>query len=300
LKTWTELKDFCEKSERFLDLSEEEKKRYKKEIAVAKRFYSNKRNLFDELQIKKDRIDNRYIIPFLLKLTDCIANKRPAYIQVKSGASGGIDIDTDWQGDGREKIYNYLVEKYGIERVLHVGTFSALGPASAAKDVLRANKIDFGKSNAFTKVLEKQESWEENLERIKGTDQANWRFYEENKEVLEDVPHLIGKIRQCLPWNQDVDIIDEYGVKTKKLIKFIDPAQDYISYMDKDGNKQYTKNYEVFPSGKKKIYEITTSKGKKIRASANHKFFLRSGEIKRLKDLKNDDEIIIDSNSASV
>ncbi|RLD64547.1 MAG: hypothetical protein DRJ01_00505 [Bacteroidetes bacterium] len=107
-----------------------------------------------------------------------------------------IDIDTDWQGDGREKIYNYLNKKYGSERVLHVGTFSTLGPASAAKDILRANSIDFGKSNKFTKVLEKQETWQENLDRIKANDKDNWKFYLDNKEVLDDVPHLIGKIRQ--------------------------------------------------------------------------------------------------------
>ena len=105
---------------------------------------------------------------------------------------------------------------------------------------------------------------------------------------------MIGKVRQCLPWNQDVDIIDKYGVKAKKNIKSLNNFTDYIAYMDKDGKKQHTKDYYVFPSGKKKIYEIATSSGKKIRASANHKFFLKNGEVKELKDLKENDEIIID------
>ena len=171
-------------------------KKYRKEIRVAERFYKNGRNLYDELVERADEIDNRYMIPYLLRLTNTWIEKKPVYIQVNPGSSGGIDIDTDWQGDGREKIYNYLKDKYGEERVLHVGTFSTLGPASAAKDVLRANSIDFGKSNKFTKVLEKQETWQENLDRIKANDKDNWKFYLENKEVLDDVPHLIGKIRQ--------------------------------------------------------------------------------------------------------
>lgn len=195
--TFEMLKDFCDttiknKYADNLDLQ----RRYKKEIKIAERFYKNGRNLYEEFWHRKDELDTRYAIPYILEFTKEFTNENPVYIQVKPGASGGIDIDTDWQGNGREKIYNYLKEKYGNERVLHVGTFSTLGPASAAKDVLRANKVDFGKSNKFTKVLEKTETWEENLQRIKAEEPENWKFYLENKKVLDDVPHLIGKIRQ--------------------------------------------------------------------------------------------------------
>ncbi len=191
--TFEELKEVCDEEVKKYPHLE---KKYRKELPVAQRFYKNGRNLYQEFIDKKDKIDTRYIIPYLLRITDTWIEKPPVYVQVKSGASGGIDIDTDWQGDGREKIYNYLNKKYGSERVLHVGTFSTLGPASAAKDILRANSIDFGKSNKFTKVLEKQETWQENLDRIKANDKDNWKFYLDNKEVLDDVPHLIGKIRQ--------------------------------------------------------------------------------------------------------
>ena len=191
--TFEEIKEVCdEEVKKFPHLE----KKYRKELSVAQRFYRNGRNLYQELVDKKDKIDTRYVIPYLLKITDTWIDKPPVYIQVKPGASGGIDIDVDVAPAGREKIYNYLKEKYGNERVLHVGTFSTLGPASAAKDVLRANSIDFGKSNKFTKVLEKQETWQENLDRIKANDKINWNFYLDNKDVLDDVPHLIGKIRQ--------------------------------------------------------------------------------------------------------
>lgn len=197
IMTFEMLKDFCDttiknKYPDNLDLQ----KRYKKEIKIAERFYKNGRNLYEELWEKKDTLDTRYVIPYLFDMTNELTEELPVYVQVSSGSSGGIDIDTDWQGDGREKIYNYLKEKYGDKRVLHVGTFSTLGPASAAKDVLRANSIDFGKSNKFTKVLEKMETWDENIQRIKGEDPDNYRFYKDNEEVLSSVPHLIGKIRQ--------------------------------------------------------------------------------------------------------
>lgn len=294
LKTWESLKNLCEKSDRFQELTEEQMKKYKKEIAVAKRFYDNGRNLYEELVENQSVLKTQYAIPYILGLTEKLTDEPQEYVQVKPGASGGIDIDTDWQGQGRDKIHSYLVEKYGQEQVSYVGTFSTLGPASAAKDIMRVYGIDYNESNQLTKVLDKNLSWEDNIQHLKANNPQEYQIYLKHKKVLDLVPDFLNKIRQCLPWDQDVDIIDKYGTKTKKNIKFINKLEDYISYMDKDGKRQYTKNYDVFPSGKKKIFEITTSKGKKIRASANHKFFLKSGEVKELKDLNKDDEIIID------
>ena len=193
LEGYDKLKELCDiEIKNYPELE----KKYKKEISVAKRFYTNGRDLVKELTERKPEIDKRYVIPFLLGLTDEVIDEQPVYVQVKAGASGGIDVDTDWQPEGRDKIYNYLKDKYGEERVLHVGTFSSLGPASAAKDILRANNIDFGESNEFTKVLEKTESWEENLKRLEAEDSKNWKFYQKHKEILDDVDHMIGKIRQ--------------------------------------------------------------------------------------------------------
>lgn len=294
MSSWNELKDLCEKSTRFKNLTESNIKQYKSEIYRAKIFYENGRDLYEELLSKKDKIQKQYVIPYLLNFIDEVKDGELVQIQVENGASGGIDIDTDWQGDGREKIYNYLVEKYGKDQIVHVGTFSTLGPASAAKDILRVYGIDFGESNEFTKVLQKELSWDENLQTIQSQFPNQWRFYKKNQEILDLVPSFLDKIRQCLPYNQDVDIIDKYGQKTKKHIMQLNPIEDYIAYMDKNGNKQYTKNYDVFPSGKKKVYEIITNNGRTIRASAKHKFFLKNGTIKELKDLKKDDEIIVD------
>lgn len=195
-KEWKELKELCETAGAFPDLSEEQLKRYKKEIVVAKRYYDNGRDIYKEMLDRSDELKSNYVIPYLLGFTNEITDEKQQYIQVKNGSSGGIDIDTDWQGDGREKIYQYLVEKYSYEQILHVGTFSTLGPSSAAKDILRVYGVDFGESNAFTKVLEKEKSWQENLDAIRGEYPAQWSFYQKHKEVLDLVPDFLNKIRQ--------------------------------------------------------------------------------------------------------
>lgn len=196
MSDWNKLKELCESSDKFSTLTEEQLKKYKKEIIVAKRFYDNGRDLLEELKEKKESIKTQYVIPFLLGFTTELTEGKQEYIQVKTGSSGGIDIDTDWQGEGRERIYNYLVEKYGNECVSYVGTFSTLGPASAAKDIMRVYGVDFNESNQFTKILQKELSWEENLQVIKAEHPQEYRIYEKHKQILDLVPDFLNKIRQ--------------------------------------------------------------------------------------------------------
>ena len=89
MKSWNELKEFCDEE---IKKYPEHFKAYRKEITVAKRFYNNGRDLFNELHeafSKKRKIDSRYIIPHLLGFTKEIIYEKPKYIQVSPGASGG-------------------------------------------------------------------------------------------------------------------------------------------------------------------------------------------------------------------
>lgn len=190
---YEKLKEKCDKE---IEKHSQYKKRYIEEIQIAKRFYESDRNLYEEMKEKKDQLDNRYIIPFLLGFTKEVIDKDPQYIQVSPGASGGIDVDSDFQSDGRERIYEYLVEKYGEECVLFVGTSTSLGVKSAAKDVLRVYDVDYRLGNEFTKSLDASLSWEENLKILKVENPKMYKFYTEHKEVLDIVPHFINKIRQ--------------------------------------------------------------------------------------------------------
>ena len=107
-----------------------------------------------------------------------------------------IDVDSDFSPEGKEKIQQYLVDKCGKDRVVHVGTYSTLGPASAAKDLLRVYKVDFKESVAFTKELLKELTWEDNIKNIQETKPELYKFYLKYKSVLDLVPYFIDKIRQ--------------------------------------------------------------------------------------------------------
>lgn len=86
MKTYEELKSYCDK-EILKHLNY--KAKYIKEIIVAKRYYDNGRNLYEELIEKRNKLNKQYIIPFLLGLTSEVEDKPIDMVQVKSGASGG-------------------------------------------------------------------------------------------------------------------------------------------------------------------------------------------------------------------
>jgi DNA polymerase-3 subunit alpha len=195
METYKELKSFCD--EKIKEYPELEAK-YKKEIIYAKRYYNNDINLYQLLvgNVGKKEISSKYVIPFLLGITEEVTDEEWNYKFVKTGSSGGVDIDLDFDPEGKQKIQDYLFEKYGEDRVLHVGTFNRLGPSSAAKDLLRVYKIDYAESNRFTKLLKQGLSWEDNLMNIKENYPESYKFYEKHKKILDMTPYFINKIRQ--------------------------------------------------------------------------------------------------------
>lgn len=64
------------------------------------------------------------------------------------------DIDTDFEYYNRDRVIQYLQEKYGHECVSHIGTYSEMGVKSGLKDVGRVLSIDFNVMNEITKKVE--------------------------------------------------------------------------------------------------------------------------------------------------
>lgn len=66
---------------------------------------------------------------------------------------GMPDIDMDFADDSRDDVIRYITERYGANRVAHIGTFQTMGAKAAVKDVARVKDIGFGLSNAFTRMF---------------------------------------------------------------------------------------------------------------------------------------------------
>jgi hypothetical protein len=209
METFREFKKFFDaKAVGLLD-NEEHIKKYKKEIIIAKRFYDNGINLYQHLAENSSKVKTQYVIPFLMDLTEEITDEEWDYKFVKSGSSGGVDIDLDFDPIGKQQIQDYLLEKYGEDRVLHVGTFNRLGVKAAAKDLLRVYNIDYSESNKFTKMLDADLSWEENIQVLKDNKPEIYKFYTDNQAVLDMTPYFVNKIRQGGKHAGGVVILDE-------------------------------------------------------------------------------------------
>ncbi|MDR0553834.1 MAG: DNA polymerase III subunit alpha [Treponema sp.] len=65
------------------------------------------------------------------------------------------DFDVDFANEGRDRVIEYVTEKYGREQVGQIITFGTLGAKAVIKDVARALGISIPESDMITKLIPK-------------------------------------------------------------------------------------------------------------------------------------------------
>ncbi|MBQ5936510.1 MAG: DNA polymerase III subunit alpha [Bacteroidaceae bacterium] len=63
------------------------------------------------------------------------------------------DIDTDFDDDGRGKVLQWVMDKYGAENCAHIITYGAMAAKSSIKDVGRVEKVPLSIVNAWCKAM---------------------------------------------------------------------------------------------------------------------------------------------------
>jgi DNA polymerase-3 subunit alpha len=63
------------------------------------------------------------------------------------------DIDTDFDDDGRQKVINYVVEKYGKNQVAQIITYGTMAAKSSIADVARVMDLPLPESRMLTKLV---------------------------------------------------------------------------------------------------------------------------------------------------
>lgn len=77
-------------------------------------------------------------------------------VAFKSARKGMPDIDTDFLPEGREAVMQYVVAKYGADRVCQIATFGTMLAKSAILDVARAKGLPPGEAAALTLLVPKK------------------------------------------------------------------------------------------------------------------------------------------------
>lgn len=63
------------------------------------------------------------------------------------------DIDTDFDDEGRQKVINYVVEKYSKQQVAQIITYGTMAAKMSIKDVARVLDLPLAESNALAKLV---------------------------------------------------------------------------------------------------------------------------------------------------
>src|ERR1044071_7018906 len=63
------------------------------------------------------------------------------------------DIDTDFDDEGRQKVIDYVVQKYGKNQVAQIVTYGTMAAKSSIADVARVMDLPLAESRALSKLI---------------------------------------------------------------------------------------------------------------------------------------------------
>lgn len=94
------------------------------------------------------------------------------------------DIDVDFDDDGRERVLQYVTEKYGAEKVAHIITYGTMAAKTAIRDVARSQGVSIPEAIRLTKLIPSR-TFEVNGKELKPTLANCLRYVPEVKAELE-------------------------------------------------------------------------------------------------------------------
>lgn len=100
------------------------------------------------------------------------------------------DIDTDFDDEGRQKVLNYVVQKYGKNQVAQIITYGTMAAKSSIADVARVMDLPIAESRAISKLVPERPGI--NLKRLLHAPFTN-KEAKAGEKSLEDKEQLQGE-----------------------------------------------------------------------------------------------------------
>ncbi|MFN4146626.1 MAG: DNA polymerase III subunit alpha, partial [Runella sp.] len=76
------------------------------------------------------------------------------------------DIDTDFDDEGRQKVIDYVVQKYGKNQVAAIVTYGTMAAKSSIKDVARVMDLPLADANAVVKLVPDKPTYNITLDKV--------------------------------------------------------------------------------------------------------------------------------------
>jgi DNA polymerase-3 subunit alpha len=107
------------------------------------------------------------------------------------------DIDVDFDDEGRERVLNYVIEKYGEDHVAQIVTFGTMAAKSAIRDVARVLKLPLPEADKLAKLVPEKAgtSLEDAFKEVPELQEARTKGHELVRKTLTFAEILEGSSR---------------------------------------------------------------------------------------------------------
>lgn len=109
------------------------------------------------------------------------------------------DIDTDFDDEGRQKVIDYVVEKYGKTQVAQIVTYGTMAAKMSIKDVARVLDLPLEQSNALAKLVPEKPGIE--LNRVLTAPLDGEKSLREKEGLGGDDLENVKKLREVMKGN---------------------------------------------------------------------------------------------------
>ncbi len=143
------------------------------------------------------------------------------------------DIDVDFDDDGRQRVLEWVTEKYGADKVAHIVTFGSMAAKMAIKDVARVLKLELPEANRLAKMV--PEAPKMTLKKA----------YKENPDLEQEKKSQNPLISKTIQFAETLEgSIRQTGVHACGILISRDPLTDHIPIMPTEGESLMTTQYD--------------------------------------------------------
>lgn len=270
-------------------------------------FYDIYKKMQADGSIKKGNLNKiNSLLAFKLGMTSEKPNgeflpKRRAFAR-----AGFPDIDTDFDYERRQEVYDYIIDKYGRENVGNIGTYGLLKMKSFIRRAFKS--IDPDKVWQPTKQAKEQWKTETNqmadqiikslppqygaILKVKDDDGEEHaiKTVEDAYKYCKDFKYYIEKYPDLLKHSKSLEgLVSVYGcvsgdtpVLTSNGYVRIDqiPNTAKVAYINHDESVDFTSNFYCRKTGKKQTYLLKLDNGNRLRVTDEHLMFTDKGIVK--------------------
>src|SRR5439155_20898599 len=95
------------------------------------------------------------LVSYCLEITDLDPIRYDLLFErfLNPGRKSMPDIDIDFAVEGRDRVINYVAEKYGRDRVAQIITFSTMAARAAVRDAGRVLEVPYGVVDKIAKLI---------------------------------------------------------------------------------------------------------------------------------------------------